>query len=61
VGGNGVLEEFDAEIHAFRLAVVMLRDKSSLSLGYPGAVPLTWAELVWVATSAGGKLVTLLQ
>lgn len=40
MGGNGVLEEFNAEIHTFRLAVVMLRDKSSLSLGYPGAAPL---------------------
>lgn len=59
VGGNGVLEEFNAEIHTFRLAVVMLRDKSSLSLGYPGAV-LIWVELAWVITSAGGKPVTFL-
>jgi len=31
VGGNGVLEAFLAEIHAFRLAVVVLRDKSTFS------------------------------
>lgn len=55
MGGNGVLQEFNAETHAFRLPTVMPRDKGSLFLGYPGAVLLIWAELVWVISSAGGN------
>lgn len=31
MGGNGVLEAFLEEIHTFRLAAVVLRDKSSFS------------------------------
>lgn len=60
MGGNGALEEFRAEIQAFGLAVVMLREKRCLSLGYAGTVPLMGAELVWVITSAGGKPARLL-
>lgn len=55
IGGSSVLQEFNAETHAFRLPALMMRDKGSLFLAYPGAVPLIWAELVWVVSSAGGK------
>lgn len=52
---DGVLQEFNAETHAFRISIVMLRDKVSLFLVYPGVVLLIWAELVWVTSSAGGN------
>lgn len=61
MGGNGVLQESNAETHAFRLPVVMLRDKGSLFLGYPGAVPLLWAELVWAMSNAGKPVLFLWQ
>lgn len=43
-----------------RLLAVTLRGKGSLFLGYPGAVLLIQAELVWVMSSAGGKPVLFL-
>lgn len=52
---DGVLQEFNAETYAFRISIVMLRDKVSLFLVNPGAVLLVWAELVWVTSSAGGN------